>query len=255
MIDVQLTDRARGLWVRQFHPAPQATVRLVCFPYAGGSASFYYSLSHVLSPAVQVLALQYPGRQDRRNEPGIEDLGDLADQVFDALGHTGGQPLAFFGHSMGATVAFEVARRLEQETSRALVSLFVSACRAPSRHRDDRVHLAGDDALIAELRRLSGTNEQILLDAEALEVILPSLRCDFTAIRNYRFRPGVPLTCPVTVLVGDTDPTTTLEEARSWQEHTTAVCDLHVLPGGHFYVTEQHAEVAGIVSRRLLPGT
>jgi pyochelin biosynthetic protein PchC len=239
------------LWTRRFHPAPQARVRLVCFPYAGGSASFYFPLSRALSPAVDVLALQYPGRQDRRAEPTIDDLGELTDQVLAAIEPWDDLPLAFFGHSMGATLAFEVARKLERKTGTVLVNLFASGRRAPSRLRNEDVHLRDDAALVRDLRRLNGTDARILADEELLRTILSALRSDYKAIENYRFQPGPPLNCPITVLVGDRDPVTTIDEARSWQEHTAAECDLNVLPGGHFYLINKQEEVIDIVSRSL----
>lgn len=102
-----------NLWIRRYHPAPEAAERLVCFPHAGGSASFYLPVSTALSPAVDVLGVQYPGRQDRRHEPGVTSVADLADSITRALADWGDRPLTFFGHSMGAVVAFEVARRME----------------------------------------------------------------------------------------------------------------------------------------------
>lgn len=103
-----------GLWIRRFHPRPDGDVRLVCLPHAGGSASFFFPVSQAMPPSVDVLCVQYPGRQDRRAEPVIDSIPDLADQVFAALLPWADRPLAFFGHSMGATLAFEVARRLER---------------------------------------------------------------------------------------------------------------------------------------------
>src|SRR4051794_9909349 len=138
----------RELWLRRFHPAPQAAARLVCLPHAGGSASYYHPLSAALSPAVEAVAVQYPGRQDRRSEPLVDDLLVLADRLADALADEPG-PLALFGHSMGAVLAFEVARRLERE-GREIAALFVSGRRAPTAHRDEWLHRVGDAELLDE---------------------------------------------------------------------------------------------------------
>ncbi|KUN81012.1 oleoyl-ACP hydrolase [Streptomyces bungoensis] len=231
-----------GLWCRRFHPAPEAAHRLVCFPHAGGSASYYHPVSAALSPRVDVVAVQYPGRQDRRNEPLIDDVGTLADQVHHALRGWDDRPLTFFGHSMGALVGFEVARRFERE-GRGPVRLFASGRRAPSRHRDDNVHRRTDDGIIAEVRAMSGTDDRLLGDDELIRMILPALRGDYRAVETYRCEPGATVDCPVTALVGDSDPKTTVDEARDWQQHTTAEFDLHVLPGGHFYLNSRAAEV------------
>jgi surfactin synthase thioesterase subunit len=241
-------------WIRRYRPAPGAAIRLVCLPHAGGSASFFLPVAAALSPDVDVLAVQYPGRQDRRHDPMIDDLGDLADAVVTALKPWLDRPFAFFGHSMGATLAFEVTRRLEQGAGPAPLHLFASGRRAPSRHRDENVHLGGDDRLIAELTELSGTDTRVLGEEEMLRLVLPAIRNDYRATETYRYRPGPPLSCPITVLTGDADPKTSLDEAEAWREQTTGSFDLRVYPGGHFYLADHQSEVLGAITDRLMVG-
>ncbi|AXI80301.1 thioesterase II family protein [Peterkaempfera bronchialis] len=235
------------LWCRRFHPAPDASRRLVCFPHAGGSASFYFPVSAELSPDVDVLAVQYPGRQDRRKEKGVDSIEELAESVTRALGGWDDRPLTFFGHSMGAVVAFEVARRMEQAGS-GPVQIFASGRRAPSRNRDERVHRRDDDGIVAELRALSGTDAKLLGDEELLRMILPAIRSDYRAVETYRSADGATVQCPITVLVGDDDPRTTLDEARAWSDHTTGGFDLRVFPGGHFYLSSRAADVMAVLA-------
>jgi surfactin synthase thioesterase subunit len=242
------TQGESGLWIRQYHPAPGAAVRLLCLPHAGGSASFYFPLSRALSPALEVLAVQYPGRQDRRAEPNIEDLPTLARRILGALDGWLDRPLALFGHSMGATVGFELARMLEQERGVAPAWLFASGRRAPSMPRDERIHLESDEGFIKELRRLSGTDGNILGDEEMLRMILPATRADYRAAETYRYQPGPALGCPITAFVGDDDPKVTVEEARAWSAHTTAAFDFHVFDGGHFYLTSHQSELLKIIA-------
>jgi pyochelin biosynthesis protein PchC len=234
-------------WIRQFHRRPHHQYRLVCFPHAGGSASYYFPVSRMARPDIEVLALQYPGRQDRRHEKPVDDVGELADGVSGALLNWLDHPFAFFGHSMGAIVAFEVARRLQRMGHAPPVILFASARRAPSRHRHEDVHLRDDAGLIAELRRLGGTDPRVLADAELLATILPMTRSDYRAIETYRCLPGEPLSCPITVLVGDRDPQVTIAEASAWADQTTDRFELKVLPGGHFYLEQQAAAVMDII--------
>ncbi|MYR57988.1 alpha/beta fold hydrolase [Streptomyces sp. SID625] len=232
-----------GAWIRRFHPAPQAAHRLVCFPHAGGSASFYFPVSRTLAPHADVLAIQYPGRQDRRHEPCVDTIPALADILVDELAPwCADRPVTFFGHSMGASLAFEVASRLE-ERGTVLHGLFASGRRAPSTVRDERVHLKDDNGLIADITRLSGTDTQVLGDPEVLRMILPAVRADYRAAETYRWTGGTKLSCPVAALTGDDDPQVTLDEARAWGEHTSGPFDLKVFPGGHFYLNSQAAEV------------
>jgi surfactin synthase thioesterase subunit len=257
---VAATTSSGDLWIRRFHTdppcgqaeaanaQPPARLRLVCFPHAGGSATFFFPMSAVLPATVEVLAVQYPGRQDRRADRPIEDIAELADQISAVLRPRSDLPLAFFGHSMGAVVAFEVARRLEQESGLVLSALFASGRRAPSVRRDEPpVHVRDDDGVVAELEQLAGTGKALLGDAELLRMILPAIRGDYKAIETYQHAPGPKLSCPITVLVGDADPHTTLDEARRWRELTAGPFDLRVFPGGHFYLSSHQAAVADAV--------
>ncbi|WP_405009707.1 thioesterase II family protein [Kitasatospora sp. NBC_01539] len=252
-MNAAVTTRSR--WLRRFHRADDATVRLVCFPHAGGAAGFYFPMSRALSPHVEVHAVQYPGRQDRRSEPGAVDIDELADEIVGALAPIlDGSPLAFFGHSMGAVLAYEAARRLERQTGLSPVVLFASGRRAPCRHREENVHLKGDRALLEELRHLGGTAPELLDDPGVMRALLPAIRRDYQAIETYRHRPGAEPSCPIAVLTGDDDPRTTLDEARDWKHHTTGGCTLHVVPGGHFFLSDHTQDVAALITARLLAG-
>lgn len=240
-----------GTWVRRFHPAPDSRTRLLCLPHAGGSASFYVPLSKALAPTVEVLAVQYPGRQDRYHEPNIACLPELADQIFEVIRHLDDRPLALFGHSMGAVLGYEIALRLQDAGLSAPVRFFASGRRAPSRDRDERLHLGSDAQLLSEVSRLGGPNVALLADPEILELAMPALRSDYHAVENYRHAPGRKLTCPVTVLTGDSDPRVSIGEATAWEEHTTGPTELQVFPGGHFFLVEQGSRVSGLLADRL----
>ncbi|MEW9532108.1 thioesterase II family protein [Microbispora sp. NPDC049125] len=240
-----------SLWVRRFHQTPRSDVRLVCFPHAGGSASFYHPVSEALSGTVEVLALQYPGRQDRRADPCVDDIADLADQIHEALWPWADRPLAFFGHSMGAILAFEVARRFEWHDRTEMIRIFASGRRSPSSHRVESVHRRSDSGIVSELQSLSGTDSRLLGDPELLSMILPAIRSDYKAIETYRCAPGATVNCPIDVFVGDDDPKTTLDEARAWAAHTTADFEMTIFPGGHFYLASQQARVISAVADKL----
>lgn len=240
-------------WLRCFHPAPDSPVRLVCFPHAGGSASFYFAFSKALAGHAEVLAVQYPGRQDRWAEHRVEDLRELARGAFEALKPYTDRPLALFGHSMGSTAAFETARLLEQEAGITPVVLFASARRAPSVPQRGRyLHTAGDDVLLADLRAMSGTDSRLLAEDDLLREVLAVLRSDYKAGETYRYLSGPDLSCPITAYVGDDDPKALVEEVRLWSRHTSGGFSLTVFPGGHFYLKDQAETVADAVSEQLM---
>lgn len=241
-------------WIRRFFPSSEAAVQLVCLPHAGGSAPFYRPVAQALHPDVEVLAVQYPGRLDRRLEPMIDNLPDLANAVCAALMPSIDRPFAIFGHSMGATLAFEVALRLERAALDPL-RVFVSGRRAPSAFRDERVHLRDDDGMVAELRALSGTDQRVFGDEELLRLVLPAIRNDYRAAETYRYTPGPRLRCPITALAGDRDPKATHDEVVAWETHTDAGFDAHMYPGGHFYLIAHAADVLRVITDRLEPAT
>jgi surfactin synthase thioesterase subunit len=232
-------------WLRRFHPRPEEGPRVVCFPHAGGSASAYFRMSRALHPSMEVVAVQYPGRQDRRAEPPVDDITTLADLVTAELRDAPARPTLLFGHSMGAMVAFEVARRLEA-AGEVPLALIVSGRRAPSTVRPGvrAIHLLDDTRIVEELRALNGTHSQILEDEQMLAMVLPALRNDYRAVETYTYAPGPLLHCPVLGLVGADDPQATLPEVRAWAGHTAAGFALRVFDGGHFYLDAHTDEVA-----------
>ncbi|MGX2992950.1 thioesterase II family protein [Streptomyces sp. JNUCC 64] len=248
------TDLDGERWIRRFHPSPGAAARLVCFPHAGGSAGSLFWLSALLSPRVEVLAVQYPGRQERRAEPPAPDIGTLADALATVLAPWWGEgPPAFFGHSMGAVVAYETARVLESATGRSAPALFVSGRRAPSTAREERLHLADDRTLLAEVASQNGTPAALLDDPELVAMFLPALRGDYRAVERYRHRPGAPVRSPVTVLRGTEDPKVTAAEALAWREHTSGPTEVLAFDGGHFFVDRHRERIGSLIRSRLLP--
>ncbi|MGP9022473.1 thioesterase II family protein [Streptomyces sp. BR1] len=234
----------RSPWIRRFHPAPQAATRLVCLPHAGGSATAYFQVSQALAPDVDVLAIQYPGRQDRLNEPCITEISTLADRIVDELVPWLDRPVTVFGHSMGSAVAYEVAVRLERRGVVPL-GLFASGRRAPSVRRDSRIHLGSDEDLLADLKRLSGTDDQVFAHEALVRMILPALRGDYHALETYRPEPGSSLTCPIVALSGDDDPVVDLDEVALWERHTSGSFRMQVFAGGHFFVDGHLPAIAG----------
>ncbi|MFC0597735.1 thioesterase II family protein [Streptomyces palmae] len=244
------TQRDNDEWVRRFHPADSAGVRVVCLPHAGGSAPFFFPVSAALAgnQDLDVLSVQYPGRQDRRDQPPIDHLPTLADQVFEALRGWADRPLVLMGHSMGAVIGYEVARRFEQAGDGAPLGLIASGRRAPSVYREEAAHLLDDQRFIGEIRALSGTASSLLEDEELVRMVLPALRADYKAIETHEPATEPPLRCPIGVLTGESDPRVSVAEARAWREHTTGGFHFRSYSGGHFYLNDHQEAVAGAIA-------
>ncbi|MBH5338259.1 thioesterase [Streptomyces pactum] len=237
------------LWVRRFHPVDDAGVRVVCLPHAGGSAPFFFPFSARLAAGgLDVLSVQYPGRQDRRDEPALDHLPDLAEQVFQALRGWADRPLVLLGHSMGAVIAYEVARQLERTAGDGPLGLIASGRRAPSRFREETVHTRDDAGFLAEIRQLSGTSASILDDEELVRMVLPALRADYKAVETHVPAPQPLLRCPIGVLTGESDPRVSLDEASAWREHTTGGFHFTSFTGGHFYLNDHQPAVCDAVA-------
>jgi pyochelin biosynthetic protein PchC len=244
-------ERDTDLWVRRFHRGRADVPRLVCFTYAGGAANYFFRLSAALEPDIEVLAVQYPGRQDRMDEPLVDDIAVLAERIAAALVRWADRPTAFLGHSMGAIVGYEVARRWEAQ-GLAIEHLYASGRRAPSRFRPSTLHERDDDGFLAGLAEFGGSALELLTHPELGPLLLPAVRNDYKAIETYRHVAGAPLSCPVTALVGDADPLVTLDDARAWAEATTGPFALRVFAGGHFYLTDHQRQVTQIVRASLI---
>lgn len=237
-------------WFRCPETRPWASMRLFCLPHAGGSAVFYRPWAKEISPAVEVHAVQYPGRADRMTDAFVTDAHQLARLIAGAMAPLMDRPAALFGHSMGAVLAYEVARLL-QERGAAPVHVFASGARPPHDRGDDRVSDRDDDGIVAEMVELGGTDAEALQDPELRELVLPYVRNDFALIEDYAHRAGTRLAVPLTAIVGDADPHVTPDRARGWAEVTDGRFALKVLPGGHFYLAEQQPAVIAEILRTL----
>ncbi|MDO0929808.1 alpha/beta fold hydrolase [Streptomyces sp. TG1A-8] len=245
-------------WLRCFHTVPDPVARLVCCPHAGGSASTFFPLSRELADRsrVEVVAVQYPGRQDRREAPMELGIRAMAARIAEELSAWADRPLSVFGHSMGATVGYELARVLKATASPGPDQVIVSGQRSPELQSSRPVAELDDDALVRELALLGGTSPELLDDSDVLQMFLPPLRADYAALRAYRHRPEPRLSCPVTALVGASDPKVTVEEAAGWSDVTHGPFDLRIFEGGHFYLDTRREEftdtVTGLLASRPL---
>jgi medium-chain acyl-[acyl-carrier-protein] hydrolase len=240
-------------WVRRQASNPQARLRLFCFPYAGGSASVFHSWAAALRSDVELNAVQLPGRENRLLDPPFIRLALLVEALAQILPPYLDRPYAFFGHSMGALIGFELARLFRKQGSPGPACLIVSGHRAP--HLPDRrppIHHLPDARFIEELRRLNGTPEEVLQHEELRDLLLPVLRADFAVCETYLYAPEQPLDCPIFVIGGEQDPEVSQDELAAWQLHTRGAFTLHMIPGDHFFLHSARPLLLNAVNRALI---
>ena len=206
-----------------------------------------------LPSEIEVCAIQYPGRGSRLAEPLSEDVVDVMNRIYDDLQPFFKKPFAFFGHSMGALVSYEFARRLQREKQPGPFELFVSGCTGPHvRSIDEPTYNLPEPEFIAELRRLQGTPAEVLENAELMQLMMPIIRADFKASQTYKYNPGPPLACPIRAFGGLKDEMVPREKVEAWSEHTTGSFRAQMLPGDHFFLNSSQSLLTRIVAQELL---
>ncbi|AJC62131.1 alpha/beta fold hydrolase [Streptomyces sp. 769] len=239
--------------IHRHRSGARSRARLVCFPHAGSPQGFFSSWPRSLPDQLELLSVRYPGAAaDHGGRAGT--LTGLAGLVADEVAALPPKPTYLFGHSMGALVAYETARRLQSGRDNSPVvapaRLFVSGCDAPTVPREDP-DVTDDAGLIDELRRLGGTGADLLDDPVMREVWLPGVRHHFRLLASYRFLAGPALQCPVTALVGREDTEASLDGVGRWRELTEASFDLRGFPGDHFYLVPHREQLLDELRRRV----
>jgi medium-chain acyl-[acyl-carrier-protein] hydrolase len=246
-----ITSSDRWLWPAR--PRSVAACRLVCLPYAGGSAPAYRAWIAGGIAGVETTAVQLPGRGSRLLEEPFRRVEPLVQALAEVVRPLTSEPYALFGHSMGALLGFELARALRRQGLPAPRRLFVSARRAPHLPPTKRgLHRLPDDQFLDELRRLEGTPEEFFAEPELVQLALPALRADFELCDAYAYAPEPPLACPITAIGGTADPSVSAAALDAWREHTAGEFRRHLLPGGHFYLLAADTALAGLLARELV---
>jgi surfactin synthase thioesterase subunit len=241
-------------WLYKPLARPDASVRLFCFTHAGVAAAFYRLWPQGLPADVEVCAIQLPGRGSRFREPPFTRMHDIVRSLASALRAHVDRPFAFFGHSMGAIVAREVARELSRA---GLVPghLFVSGRRPPWMPDPDRrraLHPLPDAEFVDEVsRRYGGIPPEVRAHDDLMALLLPGLRADFEALETFALAVPESLPCPVTAYGGTCDPQTPRTHLDAWCTETRSDFSVRTFEGGHFYLEPQRADLLSDISARL----
>lgn len=230
----------------------RAKIRLFCFPYAGGSSLIFRTWGNALGSSVAVCPARLPGRERRLMEKPFTSAQALVEAAADAILPHLDRPFAFFGHSMGAIISFELARYLRRHNRPQPTRLFISGRSAPQLGVKESATYSLPDAEFAEeLLRLNGTPREVLEHPELMQLMLPLLRADFEVCQTYQYLPEPPLDCPITAFGGLNDQDVSGEMVGAWREQTSRPFNLWMLPGDHFFVNSAQERILQILSRDL----
>jgi medium-chain acyl-[acyl-carrier-protein] hydrolase len=239
-------------WVRRYMPTGPTRMRLACLPHAGGGGTVFTGWIPLLRTGVELVAVVLPGRETRIHETPTDDRAGLVADITAALDFDDGVPLALYGHSLGAALMFEVARRAQHLRRPDVAHLIVSGFHAP--HHPSELpplsHLPRAE-LVAALTRLGGLHPEVLAHDDFLDIVLRAVRADLRLAEEYMCLPGPRLTCPITVLAGTRDPMTTAQNLEGWGDYTVGRCERVTFDGDHFFFLSQSAAVVDTINRLL----
>jgi surfactin synthase thioesterase subunit len=230
-------------------------IPLLCLPFAGSGASFYRAWRRLAVGRVEVVPLQLPGREERFAEDLPSDvIATAAALARDWARGADGGPVALFGHSLGAVLAYEVAREVDRAYPGVVCHVFVSGSPALWTVRDRRATGLDDDEFLARVMELSGYRHEALDDPQLREILLPVLRADVAMHEDYRPMSKEPLGIPVTALRGADDRLVSRAQVEQWRDTTTARFAMAELPGGHMYLVDGPSALLELVDRTLHEG-
>jgi len=218
-------------------PNPKAETRLFFFPYAGAGPSAFHQWCKEFPDNIEVWITHYPGRGSRYKQSSIKKLSELVETIYQAIEPFLDKPFAFFGHSMGGTIAFEITRVLRKNNSSQPLAIFISACGAPHLPNPNQsLHTLSDIEFLKSLKDLNGTPSEILDQPELMQLLLPTLRADFELIETYQFASASPINCPIFAFGGLDDQRVSRESIEAWYIHTNSNFETYFFEGDHFFI-------------------
>lgn len=230
----------------------EASLRLFCFPHAGGGVSVFRQWPGLLPDHVEVLGMALPGHERRCNEPFVTSVSSLTTDLAEDLLPYQERPFALWGHSLGALLAFELTRELRRRHMLSPIHLFVAGFHAPQVfNREPALHQLPDSELIDRVRQLKGIPDDVFHNPELMEIFTPILRADYALHETYVYRDEAPLDCPISALGGMQDEQIRRTDLFAWRNQTRASFDLAMFTGNHFFVRTAQSAVLQTISRLL----
>ncbi|MBI3166879.1 MAG: thioesterase [Chloroflexi bacterium] len=231
----------KNRWLVCPQPNSSAVARLFLFPYAGGAPTSFNKWTAEFPNDIEVSTVHYPGRGSRYNEPPINELSVLVEEIANAIQPLLDKPFFFFGHSFGGMLAFELARRSNPQPQ----ILFVSACGAPHMPNPNRpIHSLSDPEFIKSLHELNGLPAEVINNSELLQLLLPTLRADFEAFENYKYTTNEhQLDCPIVAFGGSDDSHVSRDRLDAWEYHTNNNFKSQIFSGDHFFINTARQSV------------
>lgn len=241
-----------NLWFVCPQPNPKAHTRLFIFPYAGGGPSAFTKWCKEFPDTIEVWIVHYPGRGSRYKEAPIKELTVLVESIHQAIQVLLNKPFAFFGHSIGGLIAFELTRSLRRLNLPRPTQLFVSACAAPHiPNSNPLIHSFSDIEFLKSLKDLNGIPSEVLQHPDLMNLLLPTLRADFELLETYPFTTAPPLNCPIVAFGGLDDPRVSRERVEGWARHTDSRFESNYFPGGHFFINTAKEAITESITKEI----
>jgi medium-chain acyl-[acyl-carrier-protein] hydrolase len=248
----QILFTEKQLWTSCYKPVDNPRLRMLCIPYAGSGPVVFHKWINDLPQDVEVWGIRLPGRDTRLREPAFSSLPPLVSTLADVLEPYMDLPFVIFGHSMGALIGFELVRYWRDHGGPQPVHLLVSGHRAPHRPPlNPSCHLADKHTFLNRIKKLGGTPAQFFALDDLVNMMLPTLRADFSVWETYEYEEKTPLTIPITAFGGRSDSEATETDFAAWSQHTSVNFTLYLFDGSHFYFREDASPLTRLIHRIL----
>lgn len=235
-------------WLRNTTPS----MRLFCFPYAGGNGQIFKSWINSLPESIEVVGIELPGRGRRFSEPFIEDINTMVDLLYESIKGSLDIPFAFYGHSNGALLVFELSKKILSRLGMSPIKVFIAAKRSPHLGREYPLHRLCDQDFIKVIRDYQGTPLQVFANPELLELYLPILRADFALSENYVFVDQNPLAVDAVLIAGDQDKIARVEDVFAWEKLFVSPPHKEIVTGDHFFLSSCENHLCNLIQKKLI---